>query len=108
LDAALIANKCIDSYIKSKQLGILYKFNIGKAYDHVPWDFRLATVEKMGFRCKWKNWASFCISVCFSILTNREGSGYFSSSKGLRRDDHLLPLLFTLVVEAPSKRERSS
>jgi len=74
---ALIANEYIHSYIKSRQLGTLCKPDIDKAHDQVPWDFLLSTVEKMGFPCKWRNWASFYVStMCFSIVINGEGFGF--------------------------------
>jgi len=98
LDAALIANECIDSYIKFGSSGILCKLDIEKTYGQVSRSFLLAILEKMGFPSKWRNWISFCIStVHLSILINGEASSCFSTSRGLRQRGPLLPLLFTLV-----------
>ena len=53
LDAVLIANEAIDSVLKNTENGILYKFDIKKAYDNEEWSFLLTIMHKMGFREKW-------------------------------------------------------
>ena len=53
LDAALIANKAINSLLKRDESGVLCKLDLEKAYDHINWDFLLTVMEKMGFGEKW-------------------------------------------------------
>ncbi|WMV55241.1 hypothetical protein MTR67_048626 [Solanum verrucosum] len=49
MDAVLIANEAVDSRVKKKKPGILYKLDIEKAYDH-------GNKEKKGFHLvKWKS-----------------------------------------------------
>ena len=77
LDASLIANECIDYYLKSNQAGVLCKLDIEKAFDHVSWEFLLTILKKMGFPDKWMKWISFCIStVKYSVLINGGSFGF--------------------------------
>ena len=41
LDPVLIANEAIDWILKNNELGILWKLDIEKVYDHVNWSFLL-------------------------------------------------------------------
>ena len=101
MDASLIANECIDYYLRTNHPGILCKLDIEKTYDHVSWEFIMTILEKIGFPRKWRSWIYFYIpTVRFSDLINGEALGFFSSSRGLYQSDSLSPLLFILVMEA--------
>ena len=49
LDSVLIANECLDSKLRSREPGVLYKLDMEKAYDHVDWNFLLYLLKSCGF-----------------------------------------------------------
>ena len=49
LDSVLVANEVLDSRLKSKTPGVLYKLDMEKAYDHVDWSFLLYLLRRCGF-----------------------------------------------------------
>ena len=100
LDATLIANEGVDSWLRRKESGLLCKLNIAKVYDHICWDFILMVLEKMGFRSRWLQWIKWCISTAtFSVLVNGSPVGFFRSIRGLRQGDPLSPYLFVIDME---------
>lgn len=94
-DASLIANECIDSRLRQKEVGILCKLDSEKAFDNVNWEFLIKILKLMGFGGKWVRWIHFCIStVKLSPIINGSPKGFFTTQKGLRQET-LSPLLFS-------------
>ena len=82
LDASLIANEVIDSMLKKKEKGVLYKLDIEKAYDQINWNFLTTVLIKMGFKEKWLGWMKWCISTAsFSVMLNGSPEGFYRSSR---------------------------
>ena len=99
----LIASECLDSRLKYGGPWVLYKLDVEKAYDHINWKF-LIYIQRCGFFVRWRNLINFCIFTAqFSILVNGCPRGFFPSSRGLRQEDPLSPLLFVIVMEALSR-----
>ena len=78
LDVSLIADEVIDSMQKRKEMGILCKLDIEKAYDQINWSFVLKVLKRMGFGEKWVGWIEWCISTTtFFVLLNGSLACFF-------------------------------
>ena len=90
--------------MKSKILGVIFKLDIEKTYDHVNWEAFLDLLKRMGFGVRWCRWIRTCIStVQFSVLFNGSPANFFGSSRGLKQGDPLSPMLFLVMMEVFSK-----
>lgn len=99
MDAALIANVCVDSR-KGSQLPGIVSLTLKKAYDFVNWNFLLKVLRDMGFGTKWINCITFCIrTVTFSVLINGSPQGFFAYERRLWQGDPLTPFLFLIAME---------
>lgn len=49
LDSVLVVNECLDSWIRSEEPGIFFKFQLEKAYDDVNLGISAIFVEVMWF-----------------------------------------------------------
>lgn len=99
-EAMLIANEVVDSCTREGRVGLIWKLDMEKAYNHVSWECSLEIIERMGFKDRWRRWIHWCISTTsFSVLINGKALGFFSSSRGLRQGDYLSLFLFILIME---------
>lgn len=54
LISIFIANECLDSKIRLRNLSVLCKLELEKAYDYVNWDFLLYLLRRCGFGEQWR------------------------------------------------------
>ncbi|XP_026410461.1 uncharacterized protein LOC113305658 [Papaver somniferum] len=82
LDGIPIANECVDSILRQKKPGIIYKIDMQKDFDNVSWPSLFSILEKNVFRRKWIQWIKWCVTASqLSILVNGEAANMIKPSK---------------------------
>lgn len=98
----------IDVHLRNKEINIVVKLDMAKAYDRVSWIFLTKVLRKFGsseviidmvWRLVSANW--------YLVLVNGQSRGFFHSTRGLKQGDPLLPTLFVIVAEVLSKNLKS-
>jgi hypothetical protein len=56
LESVVTAHEVLHSVHRSKQPGLVVKFEYKKAYDKVSWKFLIDVLQKRGFESKWIGW----------------------------------------------------
>lgn len=98
IDVVLIANKLIDSRNRFKEDGVIFKFDLEKAYDCVDWSFVEYMLFRFVFGETWGGWIREYIStICFFVLVNGSPTKLLKASRMIRQGGPLSPFLFTIV-----------
>ncbi|PWA91282.1 hypothetical protein CTI12_AA092190 [Artemisia annua] len=92
----VIANEAFH-YIRTKKKGeqrhIALKLDHNKAFDHVEWDFLMATCQKLGFGETWCKLVMACVaSYEMEFMINGESIGLIKPSRVIRQGDSMSPI----------------
>ncbi|KAK3227715.1 hypothetical protein Dsin_007577 [Dipteronia sinensis] len=86
IDSFVIASEIIHKWKGNSTGGLLVKLDFEKAYDSVDHSFLDSTMKDMGFRFKWRNWISWCISSpSLVVLVNGSPTKEFFVEKGFAK-----------------------
>ncbi|KAK2637456.1 hypothetical protein Ddye_032248 [Dipteronia dyeriana] len=83
INSFIVASDIINEWKRDKEGGFLLKLDFEKAYDYVDHSFIDEVLVVMGFRVKWRNRISWCISSpMLTITVNSSPTKQFSIERG--------------------------
>lgn len=62
MDCLLLANECINAWLKAGKARVGRKIDTEKAFDQVCWPYLDNVLQKRGSKLRWRNWMKICIS----------------------------------------------
>ena len=100
LESVVSAHEVVHAVHSTSRHGLVFKIDYEKAYDKVNLDFLYEMLALRGFGSKWIGWIkSITQGGSVGVKLNGEESDFLLTGKGLRKGDHVAPLLFNLVVD---------
>lgn len=76
----------------------MFEVDFEKACDSLSWSSLDFTMEKMGFRVKWKGWIMEYVSLAsMAILVKGAPTKIVKLNRGLKQNCPLSPFLFNIV-----------
>jgi hypothetical protein len=92
-----------------KEVGVLLKLDISRAFDSLSWAFLLEVLRRLGFPEVWIDWVAITIrSASTRVLVNGVPGRKICHARGLRQGDPLSPQLFVLMMEVVTCLIRSA
>jgi hypothetical protein len=83
-----------------KQLSLLLKMDIARAFDSVAWSFLIEVLRHLGFPLAWLDWNPVLLSTANTrVLLNGNPGRRICHARGMRQGDPLLPMLFQFIME---------
>lgn len=84
LDGIILSHEVIHSLKVLKNLGMILKLDLSKAFDKLSWTYINQMLLAFGFNATWTCWLMNLISSpCFSILLNGSPSSPFHPTHGI-------------------------
>jgi hypothetical protein len=83
-----------------KEVGVLLKLDISRAFDSVSWGFLLQILRRMGFPDIWIKWTAIALRTASTkVMVNGSPGRKIAHARGLCQGDPLSPQLFVLAME---------
>jgi hypothetical protein len=87
-----------------REIGVLLKLDITRAFESISWSFLIEVLRQMGFSKLWLHWMEISMRTSSTrVSVNGVPGRRIAHAHGLRQGDLLSPQLFMLAMEVVTK-----